>query len=457
LAGGLLFVLAANLPGQLSHDSVTELFNGQTGVFFGFDPPFFVALLGMLERVLPGSGLFVTLDALVFFGSLIALTRLRGRVTWFAPLVALAIVISPLTIIDEGTVWKDIAFANLAVCGFVALAHAAQAPSALQRRALQAIAVLALGFAALTRQNGLLAPLGGAVAYALVSARSGARMIFVRGATAFALALVVVAGTTLLISAGRDDNVEQASLGAGIRVLEQYDIIGTTHYDPNADLSRLGDPAVAQAVRTVAAAYYSPVRSETLGQAPKTLPSMWALPPEAVRAEWTWMVLHDTRAYLQHRFAVFDWIMFAPRVTLCIPAYVGVTGRPDYLKELHLTEEVRPQDQALYNYATYFFFTPVYAQPAYALCALVLIALLALRRSAADIVIALMLLSALAFAATFFVISLACDFRYLFFLDAATMAGVLYLACDPPVAELARFAAGVRRRLRPPVSGGAAR
>jgi len=46
--------------------------------------------------------------------------------------------------------------------------------------------------------------------------------------------------------------------------------------------------------------------------------------------------------------------------------------------------------------------------------------------------IAAMLASALAFAASFLVISIACDYRYLYFLDLAAMAGALYVALDPP-------------------------
>jgi hypothetical protein len=425
---------------------VDELYHGWEWIFPGFDPPFFVALLGLLERIVPGSALFTTLDASLFFGSLIALTRLRAQASWLAPLAALAIVLSPLTMIMEGTVWKDVLFANLAVAGFVALAFAARpSSSVLAHRAAQALALLALAFAALTRQNGLVALLGGAVASALIAGRYGRRMLFVRGATAFALGLVIVAVVTGLLSLGQTESVEQASLGAGIREVEQYDIVGATHYDPNVDLSALGDPGMAQAVRDDAASAYSPVREETM----TIIRRFRALPADAVRAEWISIVRHDPRAYLQHRFATFGWLVFAPRLALCVPVHVGIEGRPRYLKALHLTQKIRPQDRALYNYSTYFFFTPVYSQSAYALGALACLALLALRRRPEDIAIAFMLLSGLAFAATFFFISLACDFRYLFFMDAATMTAVLYLACDPPWAEL--------RALRRPLSAAAAR
>ena len=53
-------------------------------------------------------------------------------------------------------------------------------------------------------------------------------------------------------------------------------------------------------------------------------------------------------------------------------------------------------------------------------------------REPADVVMAALMASALAFAASFFLISIACDFRYLYFLDLAAMAGALYVALDPP-------------------------
>jgi uncharacterized membrane protein YphA (DoxX/SURF4 family) len=52
------------------------------------------------------------------------------------------------------------------------------------------------------------------------------------------------------------------------------------------------------------------------------------------------------------------------------------------------------------------------------------------RRRAADIAIAFMLLATFAFTASFFVISIACDYRYLYFLDLATLVAAFYVAFD---------------------------
>jgi hypothetical protein len=37
-----------------------------------------------------------------------------------------------------------------------------------------------------------------------------------------------------------------------------------------------------------------------------------------------------------------------------------------------------------------------------------------------------------AFAASFLIISIACDYRYLYFTDLAAIAGLVYVAIDPP-------------------------
>ena len=57
--------------------------------------------------------------------------------------------------------------------------------------------------------------------------------------------------------------------------------------------------------------------------------------------------------------------------------------------------------------------------------------LLMLRRDPADLIIAGLMVGALGFAASFFVFSIACDYRFLYVLDLAALTGVLYLAIDP--------------------------
>jgi hypothetical protein len=63
---------------------------------------------------------------------------------------------------------------------------------------------------------------------------------------------------------------------------------------------------------------------------------------------------------------------------------------------------------------------------------MIAIVLLLLRRSDTDIAVAAMMASYLVFTLTYFFISLACDYRYLYGLDLSAMLGWFYMALDWP-------------------------
>ena len=59
--------------------------------------------------------------------------------------------------------------------------------------------------------------------------------------------------------------------------------------------------------------------------------------------------------------------------------------------------------------------------------------LLLWRRGPGDLPLAALQLAGVAFAASFFIISIACDYRYLYFTDLAAIVGLVYAAVDPPM------------------------
>ena len=72
--------------------------------------------------------------------------------------------------------------------------------------------------------------------------------------------------------------------------------------------------------------------------------------------------------------------------------------------------------------------------------AIAVMTILAWRRAPGDLAVAAMLGAAGLYTASFFVISVACDYRYLYFLDVAAMAGTLYLAASAPWSGIVRAA-----------------
>lgn len=428
---GLLFVLGANLPGHLSYDSLAQLSEGRSGLRETWGPATYAWILGVFDEIVPGTGLYVVASSALLFGSLLALRALQPTVSWWAAPVAGLFVLSPLILIYQGIVWKDVLFANLAVTGFVCLAGASVSWNQPTKRWLAlAGALLCLAFAALVRQNGVIAILIAALALGALRFGGGWRQALAWSAGSLITALVVM---QVLGAATQIKTQGPVKPDVGIRILQHYDILGAVARDPNYPLAEINktNPASVARIRAVAAGVYSPERVDFFDRDPTLGPALWSIPRASVAAEWRDLVTRHPDIYLAQRADVFRWVFLTPRIEACLPQYVGVGGPEALVAKLGLTNAIDPADQSLANYATYFYGTPVYSHLAYAVLALIVAGVLLWRRRGGDLAIAGLLLAGLAFAASFFVISIACDYRYLYFLDLAAMTGVFYFVLDP--------------------------
>jgi hypothetical protein len=144
--------------------------------------------------------------------------------------------------------------------------------------------------------------------------------------------------------------------------------------------------------------------------------------------------------YAAHRLEVFRQVFLTPEILACLPVTTGVQGPEAVLEELDMPARQDRRDRELYNYATWFFGTPVLSHLTFALLSLGVMTALLLRGRPSDWVLAGLQAGALAFAGSFLAIALACDYRYLYFLDLAALFGLVHLALDPPwTAILRRF------------------
>lgn len=433
LGAGLLLVLAANLPGQLSYDSVVQLYEGRTGERITWAPGIMTWLLGAFDRLIPGTSLYVTLSCLVLFAALWSLAGLRPRMSWLGPLVALGFVLSPMVLIYQGIVWKDVLFANMAIAGLVALAWAAHRwPNRRARLAALGLAAVCLATAALARQNGAVAILLGAVALAWIAWGEGWKQALAWGVGGLAATLLLSQAIGLAVQPPGSRAAEDAD--KGMRILRHYDIVGAAAYDPSVKLDILAkaSPEAERLVRSEGVKVYSPERVDTFAKAPRLGDALWQIPKEAVAAQWRALIVEQPGAYLGERAEVFRWVLTTPTLNRCLPLHVGVDGSPAFMAALRLSPGTDPQDEALARYGMRFAATPVFSHLTYLAIAVAVAGVLLLRRDPADIAVIALMASAVAFAASFFVISLACDYRYLYFLDLAAMTGLLYLAIDPP-------------------------
>ncbi len=431
LLAGAALSLVVNWPGHLSYDSVVQLEQGRSGLYNAWHPPVMAWLLGLSDAVSPGAALFVVFDGLLIFGSLVSLALMAGRGAWAAPIAALILAALPQVLIYPGIVWKDVLFAGSALAGFTCLAWAAQLwrRTPLRWIAIGKAAVL-LSLAALARQNGVVILPVAAVALGWIVARQGQSPMWRRGLAHAAL----FAAATALLTLGAGAALKTRTDGHPERVhqfedLRIYEIVAARDDDPHRAFPILAAkaPALNAFLTGPGARLYTPQRIDPLVQTPDVQLHEDRDAP-FVQAQWNAIFLSDPLLYLKVRARLFGWVLLTPDVKACVPVAIGVNGPPDLLAKLKIDSRYSDMDDALLAYASAFFATPVFSHLLFAAVAVVLLIGLLIRRRPPDIAMAGLLAAALTFTATFFAITIACDYRYLYFLDLSALAGGLYAA-----------------------------
>jgi hypothetical protein len=433
IMAGFALTLLMDWPGHLSYDSVLQLLQGRTGVYNTWHPPVMAWLLGIGDAVVRGASLFVIFQALFSFGTLLSLLAFDQRKPKWPSVVVLSTCIAlPQFLLYQGIVWKDVLFADTAVAGFVCLAHVARVwPKPVLRKAMILLATVLLVLAALTRQNGLiLLPLGAAALGCIAAKRSATRRTAIAfGVAQLAAATILVAAATIALNTRSDGDSgprEQFDL------LQAYDLSGAVAAEQEFPLTNLAraEPRLAHLIRSEGARLYTPVRSDPIAASLPLMTELRKADVAALGADWRALILRHPMLYLANRARVFWWVLATPDIFQCRPIFAGVEGPPAALKALDMTTRLSPRDNALRVYGAFLLDTPAFSHLAFGAVALLVLVLLVRRRRAEDIALAFLLLAAFAFAASFFVISIACDYRYLYFLDLSALVALVYVSLD---------------------------
>jgi hypothetical protein len=431
LAAGGAAAIAMSWPGQLSYDSILQLHDGRSGFYHSWHPPVMAWLLGLGDSVLPGAGLFVVFDATLFFGALFCLMWIKPRVSWFALVVAAGLAVLPQCLVYQGIVWKDVLFADSALAGFACLALAEARWEYVRARMVFLVgAFMLLVLAALTRQNGLIVLIAGVLALGVIARKTAGtkKALLYAGAASLAACVLFFAATSALDA--RSDHGEGQV--AQLKLLRLYDIVGAVAARPSLPLDTLerAAPDLERLIRTEGVKLYSPYRNDPLPRSQALQSQLANTEAGVLAAQWNDLIVHHPWLYIKVRSAIFGWVFLTPDIALCRPVFVGIEGPATEMAELGIVARRSKRDLALDRYARAFMGTPFLSHVFYAGLALLALIVLLRRRAPGDLAMAAMLGSAIAFAASFFAISIACDYRYLYFLDVAALAAVFYLASD---------------------------
>jgi hypothetical protein len=427
LTAGLGAILALNWPGQMSYDSVMQLADGRSGHYDSWHPVVMAWLLGLFDAIARGPGLYLAFTILLLWGAWLILLRI-SRPGLGAAFLLIPLLLTPQLVLYQGTIWKDVLFADAAIAAFAVLAAAAACwTNTRARLAWLVLSAMLLSLATLARQNGVLLVPIAALSLGVIAARKASRRDGWRfGISLLAASLVISAAANFALSF-RSDGGEGAQ--SQLRLAQTYDLVGAARLDPRIRFPVLEEkaPRLDAAIRKDGVPLYSPRLVDTLEPAAPLQTEIGSAPQGAIFAAWSDLVFHHPALYLRVRWPVFHWVVAPPDLLQCHPDVVGVDGPNEVLNALGLREQIRPQDRFLYFYVAQFIGTPVLSHLLFAALALLALALLIRRGQGSDIAIAGLMVGALIFGLSFYVISIACDYRYLYFLDMAAMTGALKL------------------------------
>lgn len=432
--------IAYGVPGHLSVDSVVQLYEGRTHQFISYHPPMMSLLLGAMDAVVPGAALFVLLDQALLTGALLLLWRGCRGGALIGVVLAAVVVLNPLLVAYTGVVWKDVLFAHLGLFGYACLMQAENTSARALRIVWSIPCLFALALAASLRQQGVLlaVPAIGYASFLLGRTLPQRLALVATGATIVFSINAAILATADLVAQG--DPPPRASIG--LRGLLFYDVVGIV-----AQGGALADAESTVDARSVAATF-DIYRIDGLAPPPAESTLARRLETDPIGFWWRSLAMSPL-AYTRHRLGHFAKLLGLGDTRRCLPIHVGVIDglvhpylQRDLVQELRLQRGVDARGQRLYDSFSPHFEGPLFRHWVWALLGMAATTLHFWRGSAA---LGWMGVGALGFAGSYAVISIACDFRYLYLLPVtatglwfAVLAGALRPKAAPRRVAAAR-------------------
>lgn len=436
-------VLVVNLPGHLTHDSLTQIAEGRSGWVKSWNPIFSSWLFGRLVKLTGGTEVLVAMSTTMVAGSLLVLVGHSTRSHRLALIPVALLLFAPVLLVYPGIVWKDVWFAHLALLGFAFVALRLQGAGWWT----EGVALLLLAAAMLSRQTGVLVALIGPLALALRPHRGDA----VAGETAAPakpislgagrrphmkrlwsviwrmLALFLLATALSQTARSQMKQVQISEVGTGLRLVALFDIAGMLQRLPDVQLNRLQKAGFETGDWEAAArATFSGERIDLLDLRSMRGPRDLDVP--IILRQWRDLVLAHPLTYAAHRLHTYSWFLGLQQQSRCLPVHVGIEASPD-TPDAGLRMQPSRWASSLYFYAKALFDTPYFAPLTWALVSLFVWVAMALHGQSLEAV-AWLQVGGLLYGLSYAMAGFSCDFRYSYFPVLAASVGLMRWCAD---------------------------
>jgi hypothetical protein len=387
-------------------------------------------LLGISDKLVRGTGLYIYVFNIWswLLASVLFIDHLRIRL-WAKLTLLCAFVFFPITFLYVGIVWKDILFSNFAILGFVLLHIATQSR---WRSALCIVGLVCVAWSSTVRQQGfiLYAPacvIGFPVLYDLLRTRFPYPKCMVTAACLLIFIATTFATNQIIRAWAKEP--PRPYIFATVDPLMAFDIAGMIANNAKLDFKYFVNAGIDTAtLRLRIKQTYSPERKEslTVGERPHFYDLLSQINQSTLHKEWWRMLRESPWSYVRHRTKVFAWHLGLYDIGKCLPYHVGISPDPaELVTALGVDLNPNPLGNTwLRAFGGHFlpWFRPIY----FVIAGLCLMGYAMWRRQEVRVVVPLQAASFL-YVASFWLIGVACDFRYMYLNVLAAMFSLVAL------------------------------
>ena len=423
LIATFFITIGIHFPGQISFDSIVQIYEGKSNSYISNQPPFMSFILNMCR--VPWSDepqLFLVLNCGIFFLSMILFIDEMKSDYYFRSIIVLLIGFFPVIFIYNGIIWKDVFFTNLCLAGFAFLYKSTKNNT----RYNVIIAMLFFSMGSLARQQGFIVFITSICLLPLLFRKQHNIRL-----TGISLIVFVMIHTGFGIFIGlTSKQVSDAPVSGGIFQITTYDLVGIAANSNNADFRYIIDNNLCDLDGIYyKAKFYGADRIDWLNDKDekRTNPFDKMATHQLVFA-WIDAIYRNPLAYMTHRYNVFMWQIGFKNVCDCLPYYIGISQEPQsYLNKLIIRNEGTGSTGYLKQYGK--FFINLFRPFIYVLLSIILLLKSFFDRQKNWLNIT-MQLSSIVYSFSYVVIGIACDFRYLYYTVPVSLFGIVLLFSD---------------------------
>lgn len=420
-------VLALNIPGHLTTDSLIQIAEGRTGYVDSWNPIFSSWVFGTLAELTGGTEVIVLVSTLMVAAAMGMLVGAARRGGWWVLLPCCALLFTPILLVHPGIVWKDVWFAHSAALAFGLIMWRVQGHAWWW----ELPALLLVAVALLSRQTGIIVCVAAVVGLSVaVPLRRPTLRPWLACALGSAIRMAVVVAMAAGLSAwakGSMKAIRADAVGTGFQLVAIFDVAGVLQREPEAKLELLRSQGFETTAWEAAARQtFSAERIDTLVLPPITGPK--AISPMLMIQQWAHLVGQHPGSYIAHRWEAFAWFGGLRDQARCVPIHVGIDP-PERAQQANIRGVASRWSGPLYSWSRSFLQTPYFAPLAWNLVSLLVLLAYGLRRQWHEPV-AWMQVAALAYSGSYLMAGLSCDFRYSYFSVLAASIGLMRVLAD---------------------------